>query len=69
MMCKVSGGECMICHSIPTFKVIYDLEGCSRIERYCSDCLEKEKEKLVVENIRRKYKPKNGLKRHFITTC
>ena len=34
----------MVCMGIPNYKIIYDYDGCSRIERYCSTCLEKEKE-------------------------
>ena len=40
MMHKISG-ECMICHSIPDYMVIYDLDGASKVERYCDSCIKK----------------------------
>ena len=34
----------MVCMGIPDYKIIYDYDGCSKVERYCNKCLEKEKE-------------------------
>ena len=43
MIHKISG-NCMVCMGIPDYKIIYDYDGCSKVERYCNKCLEKEKE-------------------------
>jgi len=37
-------GACLVCRSIPDYMVIYDYDVASKIERYCSACLDKEKE-------------------------
>jgi hypothetical protein len=34
-------GECCICLGIPTKLVTYDMDGASKIERYCDKCFEK----------------------------
>ena len=36
-------GYCCLCGNLPEMKLIIDLGGASRIEKYCSSCLEKEK--------------------------
>ena len=36
-------GFCSVCGGVPEFFMIYDCDGVSKIERYCSPCLEKEK--------------------------
>jgi hypothetical protein len=33
---KVS--PCCICGGIPTYEVVYDADGASRVERYCDPC-------------------------------
>ena len=38
-------GYCCICDNLPEMKLIIDLGGASRIEKYCTSCWEKEKEK------------------------
>jgi hypothetical protein len=35
------GGECTICHEIPTKMASYDMGGILLIERYCDKCIEK----------------------------
>ena len=32
---------CCICGGIPSLEVLYDKDGASRIERYCSKCIER----------------------------
>ncbi len=34
-------GCCCVCGSIPTMQVSYDADGATRIEKYCSPCVEK----------------------------
>ncbi len=42
MIRKLSeGSACCICRDIPTHEVIYPLEGATRMERYCQDCIKK----------------------------
>ncbi len=36
-------GDCLICRGIPDYCLIYDLGGVSKVERYCSSCLDKER--------------------------
>ena len=36
---KVS--PCCICGGIPTYEVVYDADGASRVERYCDPCSER----------------------------
>jgi len=38
-------GACVTCGGISEYYVIYHLNGCSKIERYCGPCLEKENKK------------------------
>ena len=38
-------GFCSVCGALPTHVMIYDCVGCQVLERYCSDCLEKEKDR------------------------
>jgi hypothetical protein len=40
-------GACVTCAGISKYYLIYDLDGCSKIERYCGPCIEKEKEKKM----------------------
>ena len=40
-------GACVTCAGISEYYLIYDLDGCSKIERYCGPCVEKEKEKKM----------------------
>ena len=40
-MKKLFGRGCCICAEIPDFEVIYQLEGCTRLERYCEGCINK----------------------------
>jgi hypothetical protein len=45
MLQRVSG-SCLVCRSIPDYMVIYDYDGASKVERYCTSCLEKSKMEL-----------------------
>lgn len=36
---ELIGGVCCICGDIPDVEVVYPLEGATRIERYCNDCI------------------------------
>ena len=46
-LAQLYGGICTGCgFSWPDFKVEYDYDGATRIERYCSPCLDKWKDKL-----------------------
>ena len=36
-------GSRLVCRGIPDYCLIYDLDGATNVERYCSACLEKEK--------------------------
>jgi len=47
-------GACVTCAGISEYYLIHDLDGCSKIERYCSPCIEKEKAKLILVESRRK---------------
>lgn len=38
---RVVGGFCSNCGGIPTKLVTYDMEGASKIEKYCDGCFEK----------------------------
>ena len=38
--------SCLVCRSIPDYMVIYDYDGASKVERYCTSCLEKSKMEL-----------------------
>lgn len=38
-------GACVTCAGISEYYLIYDLNGCSKIESYCSPCIEKIKVK------------------------
>jgi hypothetical protein len=38
-------GFCSVCGGLPTHFMIYDCSGVQKLERYCSSCLEKEKDK------------------------
>ena len=46
-LCQIYGGICTGCgFAWPDYKVLYDYEGATRVERYCSPCWEKWKDKL-----------------------
>lgn len=32
---------CCVCGGIPTYEVVYDADGASRVERYCDQCSER----------------------------
>ena len=32
---------CCVCGGIPTYEVVYDADGASRVERYCDTCSER----------------------------
>ena len=34
-------GECIICGSIPTKKVSYDVDGAKLVQKYCNKCFKK----------------------------
>ena len=36
-------GFCSVCRGLPEYFMIYDCNGVSKVERYCNDCLHKEK--------------------------
>ena len=44
MQQRVSG-FCLLCSGVPDFFMIYDVDAASKVERYCSSCLEEGKRK------------------------
>ncbi len=42
------GSACCICRGIPTHEVVYHLDGATRMERYCQDCIKKVYERTPV---------------------
>ncbi len=49
MIRKLSeGSSCCICRGIPSMEVIYHLEGATKMERYCSECIKKVYERTPV---------------------
>ena len=39
MIKKFAGvSPCCVCGGIPSLEVVYDADGASRVERYCSNC-------------------------------
>lgn len=36
---ELIGGVCCVCGDIPDVEVTYPLEGATRIERYCNNCI------------------------------
>jgi hypothetical protein len=40
------GGLCCICGTWPDYKVLYDVQGAKRVERYCQKDLDKLREKV-----------------------
>ncbi len=42
------GSLCVVCRGIPTHEVIYHLEGATRMERYCQNCIRKVYERTPV---------------------
>jgi hypothetical protein len=44
---KHCGGSCILCASIPSKKVSYDVgDSCKLVDYYCDSCLDKNKSKL-----------------------
>ena len=41
-------GYCCVCDNLPEMKLIIDLGDASRIEKYCKNCWDKEKEKVRI---------------------
>ena len=47
MQQRVSG-FCLLCSGVPDFFMIYNVDGASKVERYCSSCLEKRRTELDI---------------------
>jgi Translation machinery associated TMA7 len=39
MIKKIAGRGCCICGGIPSLQVSYDMQGATRIEKYCDNCI------------------------------